>query len=203
MNGSQLKLFSEPIATSYPYKPGDWVKLKRKPKTNGISLKRNDTVKITEVHPIDGSIKFWNDFCNCWDYLYPEDFKPTVCPTTSATIPLTVEPVVGQIETALTVEPVVGQSETALTVEPVVGQIDKAYGCNGWLESHYKIRREGKQHSINCPEPGCTGPYNMYRWREGKRQRAKYCPANKSPAVRRALRNGEPVSEILKIINKS
>jgi len=36
---------------------------------------------------------------------------------------------------------------------------------------------------------------------DGKRQRAKYTPASKCPAVVKALRLGETVNEILKIIS--
>ena len=86
--------------------------------------------------------------------------------------------------------------EVKLTVEPVVGE-----ASNGWLESHYKIRVNGRQRSIKCPEIRCNGPYYSYRWMEGKRQRAKYCPTSKCPAVQKALAIGQPTSEILKIIS--
>ncbi|MEG5008557.1 hypothetical protein QUB17_33755 [Microcoleus sp. B5-C4] len=125
-------------------------------------------------------------------------------------VKLTVESVVGELVAAKPiVEPVVGELVAAKPiVEPVVGErknyynSDTGYSGNGWLESHYKIRVNGKQHSINCPEIGCTGPYYSYRWMEGKRQRAKYCPGSKCPAVRKALRSGEPISKILEIINQ-
>jgi hypothetical protein len=144
----------------------------------------------------------------------------TVEPVVGEASELTVESVVGEIP-ELTVEPVVGEI-TKPIVESVVGEIpelnaesvvgevtkpknywnyDKGYSSNGWLESHYKIRVDSRQRSINCPEIGCTGPYYCYRWMEGKRQRAKYCPASKCPAVRKALFLGQPVNEILKIIS--
>jgi hypothetical protein len=122
---------------------------------------------------------------------------------------LTVEPVFGEVP-ELNVESVFGEVPE-LTVKPVSGEVktpknywncDKGYSGNGWLESHYKIRRGGKQHSINCPEIKCTGLYYSYRWMEGKRQCAKYCPESKCPAVRKALRSGTPISKILEIINQ-
>ncbi len=129
---------------------------------------------------------------------------------------ITVESVVEQIS-EVTVESVVKQI-SEVTVESVVEQISKitvesvvepknywnsdGYSSNGFLESHYKIRVGGKQRSINCPEMGCTGPYSSYRWREDKKQRAKYVPNNKCPAVRRALKMGQPTDEILKIISE-
>ncbi|MEG5160253.1 hypothetical protein QUB37_07330 [Microcoleus sp. AT3-A2] len=227
MNSSQLSLFDTSAATGSAYKAGDWVKLRRKPAV-AAWVKRGEIFRISQVHPINGSLKFWNPHINQWDFLYPEEVKLTVEPVVEEISPaeqpiaepvvgeiaaakLIVEPVVGEVKTTqLTVKPVVGEI-AELTVEPVVGEVaatknyyncDKGYSGNGWLESHYKIRVNGKQHSINCPETGCTGPYYSYRWMEGKRQRAKYCPGSKCPAVRTALRSGEPISKILEIINQ-
>ncbi|MEG3842937.1 hypothetical protein [Microcoleus sp. herbarium14] len=207
MTCTQLSLFP-PAAVETTYKVGDFVKLRRK-SAHAACLKKGDIIQIEAVHPRDGSCKFWNDRTKSWGYVYPDDFTLVPPPEIDSVTPivesvveqiteLTVEAVVRQI-TELTVEPVVGQI-TKLTVEPVVEQIEKIYSKNGFLETHYKIRRNGKQHSINCPEIGCTGPYYSYRWREKKRQRAKYCPASKCPAVRKALAMGCPVAEILKII---
>jgi hypothetical protein len=172
-------------------------------------VKRGEVFQINQVHPIDGSLKFWNPHIKQWDFLYPEEVKLTVKPVVGEIPELTVESVVGEAP-ELTVESVVGEAPE-LTVESVVGKVktpknywncDKGYSSNGWLESHYKIRRGSKQHSINWPEIGCTGPYYSYRWMEGKRQRAKYCPESKCSAVRKALRSGKPISEILEIINQ-
>ena len=232
MNSSQLSLFNTNAATGNLYRAGDWVKIRKKPAT-AAWVKRGEVFQINQVHPIDGSLKFWNPHIKQWDFLYPEEVKLTVEPVVGEIPELTVEPVVGEIS-ELTVEPVVGEI-SELIVEPVVGEIpeltvesvvgevpeltvesvvgeiktpknywnwDKGYSSNGWLESHYKIRHGGKQHSIKCPEIGCTGPYYSYRWMEGKRQRTKYCPGSKCPAVRKALLLGQPISEILEIINQ-
>jgi len=197
MNSSQLSLFDTNTATGNVYRAGDWVKVRKKPAI-ATWVKRGEVFQINQVHPIDGSLKFWNPHIKQWDFLYPEEVK------------LTVEPVVGEIPEPI-VEPVVGEISQPI-VEPVVGEIknpknywncDKGYSGNGWLQSHYKIRRGGKQHSINCPEIGCTGPYYSYRWMEGKQQRAKYCPRSKCPAVRKALLLGQPISEILEIITSN
>ena len=183
MNSSQLSLFNTNTATGNLYRAGDWVKVRKKPAISAW-VKRGEIFQINQVHPIDGSLKFWNPHIKQWDFLYPEEVK------------LTVETVVGEAS-KLTVEPVVRET-SELTVEPVVGE-----ASNGWLESHYKIRINRKQRSIKYLEIGCTGPYYSYRWMEGKRQRAKYCPASKYPAVRKAIAIGQPVSEILKIINSN
>jgi len=193
MNSSQLSLFNTNTATGNLYRAGDWVKVRRKPAI-AAWVKRGEVFQINEVHPIDGSLKFWNPHIKQWDFLYPEEVKLTVEPVVGEASELKVEPVVGEAS-ELTVESVVGEAPE-LTVEPVVGE-----GSNGWLESHYKIRVNGRQRSIKCPEIRCNGPYYSYRWMEGKRQRAKYCPTSKCPAVQKALAIGQPTSEILKIIS--
>jgi len=101
-----------------------------------------------------------------------------------------VEPVFGEIP-KVTVESVVGEmpepivksvfgeievkQEVKQEVKPIVESVieevktpknywncDEGYSDNGWLESHYKIRVNGRQRSINYPEIGCTGPYYSY-----------------------------------------
>src|SRR4028118_153608 len=171
MNSRQLSLFNTNAATGNVYRAGDWVKVQKKP-AFAAWVKRGEVFQTNQVHPIDGSLKFWNPHIKEWDFLYPEEVKLTVEPVVGEASELNVEPVVGETS-ELTVEPVVGEA-SELTVEPVVGETS-----NGWLESHYKIRVNGRQRSIKCPEIRCNGPYYSYRWMEGKRQRAKYCPTSK------------------------
>src|SRR4028118_2251343 len=269
MNSRQLSLFNTNAATGNVYRAGDWVKVQKKP-AFAAWVKRGEVFQINQVHPIDGSLKFWNPHIKEWDFLYPEEVKLTVEPVVGEIPESIVEPVVGEIPESIVepvvgeipesiVEPVVGEIPESIVesvvgeipesiVEPVVGEIpesivesvvgeipesivesvvgevtepivesvvgkvktpknywncDKGYSSNGWLESHYKIRVDRKQHSIKCPEIGCTGPYYSYRWMEGKRQRAKYCPGTKCLAVRKALLLGQPISEILEIITSN
>ena len=205
MNSSQLSLFNTNAATGNVYRAGDWVKVRKKPAI-AAWVKRGEVFQINQVHPIDGSLKFWNPHIKQWDFFYPEEVKLTVEPVVGEIPEVKVESVIGEAP-ELTVEPVVGEAPE-LTVEPVVGEASKLTvepvvreASNGWLESHYKIRVNGRQRSIKCPEIRCNGPYYSYRWMEGKRQRAKYCPTNKYPAVQKALAIGQPTSEILKIIS--
>ncbi len=204
MNSSQLSLFNTNTATGNVYRAGDWVKVRKKP---GFAawVKRGEVFQINQVHPINGSLKFWNPHIKQWDFLYPEEVKLTVEPVVGEASKLTVESVVGEVS-ELTVESVVGETSELkvesvvgevpkVTVESVVGEVrtpknywncDEKYSSNGWLESHYKIRCGGKQHSIKCPEIKCTGPYYSYRWMEGKRQRAKYCRALQVPSSKKS-----------------
>ena len=200
MNSSQLSLFNTNTATGNVYRAGDWVKVRKKP-AFAAWVKRGEIFQINQVHPINGSLKFWNHHIKQWDFLYPEEVKLTVEPVIGEIPEAIVEPVVGEAS-ELTVEPVVGEA-SELTVESVVGETNKKYSSNGWLEAHYKIRVNGRQRSIKCAEIRCTGPYYSYRWMEGKQQRAKYCPGSKCPAVRKALLLGQPISEILEIITSN
>jgi len=213
MVSTQPSLFDTAIAeVENLYKAGDWIKVRKKPAI-AVWVKRGEIFQINAVSPKDGSIRFWNPYIDQWDFLYPDEIKLTVEPVVGEVAALTVESVVGEVAN-LTVESVVGEV-ASLTVESVVGEVPgltvesvvgEVKNCNsgnayGWIETHYKIRINGKQRSLTCPEIGCTGPYYSYRWMDGKRQRTKYCPAKKLPAVNRALQLGKPISEILEIIS--
>jgi hypothetical protein len=207
MISTQLSLFdtSTDLAGSC-YKAGDWVELKGKSK-NAAYLKRGDVVQVEAVHPVNGSVKFWNEHTQRGYFLYSEEIKLRVKPVFGEILEPIVESVFGEILEPI-VESVFGKV-SELKFESVFGEAsaknywncNKGYSDNEWLESHYKIRVDGKQRSINCPEIGCTGPDYSYRWIQGKQQRAKYTPTSKCPAVRKSLAMRQPISEILKIIS--
>jgi hypothetical protein len=88
MNSSQLSLFNTNAATGNLYRAGDWVKVRKKPAISAW-VKRGEVFQINQVHPIDGSLKFWNPHIKQWDFLYPEEVK------------LTVEPVFGKSQSQL------------------------------------------------------------------------------------------------------
>ena len=177
---TQLSPFDTSISEcGNSYRAGDWVKLRRKPRI-AASVKRGDIFEINAVHPKDGSMRFWNPHINQWDFLYPEEVK--------LTLPPKAEFVVGEV--------------VKETVHPKnYWNSNEGYTGNGWLESHYKVRVDGKQRSVNCPETRCTGPYSSYRWMDNKRQRSRYVSATKYMAVDRALKSGKSVSQILEIIS--
>jgi len=54
------------------YKIGDRVKLRKKPR-DAFSLKKGDVVKSAVVHPLDGSIKFWNERSERWEFIHPDE----------------------------------------------------------------------------------------------------------------------------------
>ena len=189
----QLELFAQPPPTPQ-YKTGDWVKTKRKP-TVAAWIKRGEVFKVNAVHPIDGSIQFWNPHINQWDFLYPDEVKACPAPTNVESVVENLSTVESVVENLSTVESVV---ENLSTVESVVENLSTT---SGWLDFHYKVRIDGKQHSTRRKQDKSTGPYYIYRWLEGKKQRAKYVPAKKMGEVYIAIGMNRPVAEILKIIS--
>jgi len=80
MVNAQLSLFDTTAAEAGSlYKAGDWVKLRRKPAI-AAWVKRGEIYKINRVHPIDGSLQFWNPFTNQWDFLYPDEVRLVPAP---------------------------------------------------------------------------------------------------------------------------
>ncbi|MEG4357909.1 MULTISPECIES: hypothetical protein [unclassified Microcoleus] len=220
----QLELFKSPVPTPL-YKAGDWVKTKRKPAV-AAWIKRGEIFRVNAVHPIDGSIQFWNPYINQWDFLYPDEVKtcptPTDVETVVENVPAVetvvenvpaVETVVENLSTVETVVENVPAVETVVenlstvesvvenlsTVESVVENVEAS--SSGWIDFHYKVRINGKQHSVRHHQDKCTGPYYTYRWLEGKKQRARYVPNKKMGKVYRAINMGQPTTEILKIIS--
>jgi hypothetical protein len=69
-NTAQLSLFN--VALQVSYKVGDLVKLRKKPIAASY-VKKGDVVQVAAVHPIDGSIKFWNERSERWEFVYPDE----------------------------------------------------------------------------------------------------------------------------------
>jgi hypothetical protein len=198
MVNTQISLFdtSTEVVESY-YKTGDWVQLKRKSK-NAAYIKKGDIVQVEAVHPVNGSIKFWNEHTQRYDFLYPEEIKLAVEPVFGEIPKLTVESVVENsavaesvVENSAVAESVVENSAVAESVveNPAVAESvvensaninsGSGYYSNGWFDFHYKIRIGGKQQSTRQEKAGCTGPYYTYRWLEEKIKRSKYVPSKK------------------------
>jgi len=80
MASAQLSLFDTAAAeVGTLYKAGDWVKLRRKPAI-AAWVKRGEVYKVNRVHPIDGSLQFWNPHTSDWDFLYPDEVKLAPAP---------------------------------------------------------------------------------------------------------------------------
>jgi hypothetical protein len=72
---TQLSLFDTPPAIRTLYKAGDWVKLRRKPSGDAAWVKRGEMFRIESIHPVDGSMRFWNPHVNEWGFLYPDEIR--------------------------------------------------------------------------------------------------------------------------------
>jgi hypothetical protein len=69
---AQLSLFDTATVIKPTYKVGDRVKLRKKPIAASY-VKKGDIVEVSAVHPIDGSIKFWNERSERWEFVYPDE----------------------------------------------------------------------------------------------------------------------------------
>ena len=72
MVSAQLSLFDTATVIKPTYKIGDRVKLRKKPIAASY-VKKGDIVEIATVHPIDGSIKFWNERSERWEFIQADE----------------------------------------------------------------------------------------------------------------------------------
>ncbi|TAF90508.1 MAG: hypothetical protein EAZ49_08320 [Oscillatoriales cyanobacterium] len=80
---AQLSLFATSPAVGTLYKAGDWVKLRKKPSSAAAWVKRGEVFRIESVHPVDGSMRFWNPHINEWGFLYPDEVSLVPAPNDS------------------------------------------------------------------------------------------------------------------------
>ena len=74
MVSAQLSLFDTATVIKPAYQVGDLVKLLKKPSAASY-VKKGDSVEISAVHPIDGSIKFWNERSERFEFIYPDEIS--------------------------------------------------------------------------------------------------------------------------------
>jgi len=172
VSSAQLSLFDTATAeVGSLYKPGDWVKLRRKP-TIAAWVKRGEVYKVNRVHPIDGSLQFWNPFTNEWDFLYPDEVK-------LAPAPLVVEdvlpPPVDSVSPASTLadtEYTVEVADTEYTVEVA----DTEYTVEV-ADTEYTVEvaeDDSVSKAISTYQPRGTarsGTYFRFSYRDGSRMR--------------------------------
>jgi ribosomal protein S17 len=63
----QLSLFDTASVIQPAYKIGDLVEIRKKPIAASY-VKKGDVVEIAAVHPLNGSIKFWNERSERWEF---------------------------------------------------------------------------------------------------------------------------------------
>ena len=80
----QLSLFDTATVIQPTYKVGDLVKIRKRPIAASY-VKKGDIVEIVAVHPLNGSIKFWNERSERWEFLHPDEIGSMVSPDDSPT----------------------------------------------------------------------------------------------------------------------
>jgi hypothetical protein len=78
----QLSLFDTASVIQPAYKIGDLVEIRKKPIAASY-VKKGDVVEIAAVHPLNGSIKFWNERSERWEFLHPDEIGSIVPPADS------------------------------------------------------------------------------------------------------------------------
>jgi hypothetical protein len=124
---AQLSLFNITAVIKPAYEVGDRIRVKKKPIAASY-VKRGDFVEIAGIHPIDSSIKFWNERSERWEFIYPDEISSIVKSTADSVTPVEVavtesiasEPAVDSVTPA---EVVVTES---IAPEPAVDSVTPA-----------------------------------------------------------------------------
>jgi hypothetical protein len=212
ISGAQLSLFDVAKTVATNYQVGDRVKLRKKPLAASY-VKKGDIVEIAAIHPLDGSIKFWNERSERWEFVQSEEIARVVDSVTS------VEPVVtestllpGNIDSVTSVEPVVTEStlppgniDSVTSVEPVVTESTLPPGNDDFLALN----------AISTYRPRGTargGEYFRLSYREGERVRHIHIKGGNTDSpiaqakvqeVRSLLAAGESPAAIAKLLRSS
>jgi hypothetical protein len=80
----QLSLFDTATVVKPTYKVGDLVKIRKRP-IGASYVKKGDVVEIVAIHPLNGSIKFWNERSERGEFLHPDEIGSIVSPDDSPT----------------------------------------------------------------------------------------------------------------------
>jgi hypothetical protein len=77
MVSAQLSLFDTATVIKPIYKVGDLVKLRKKPMAASY-VKKGDIVVVDAIHPVDGSVKFWNERSERWEFVQQDEISITI-----------------------------------------------------------------------------------------------------------------------------
>jgi len=77
MISNQLSLFNKAAVIQPAYKIGDRIKVRKKPIGTSY-IKKGDIVEVAAVHPLNGSIKFWNERSECWEFIHSDEIACVV-----------------------------------------------------------------------------------------------------------------------------
>ncbi|MEG4572654.1 hypothetical protein QUA56_08110 [Microcoleus sp. N3A4] len=164
ISSAQLSLFDTATAeVGSLYKAGDYVKLKRKPAI-AAWVKRGEIYKINKVHPIDGSLQFWNPHTNEWDFLYPDEVTLAPAP-----------PEIDSVSPASTISDTEYTAESADT-EYTAESADTEYTAES-ADTEYAVEPvdiDSVSRAISIYSPRGTarsGEYFRFSYRDGSRMR--------------------------------
>ena len=77
MISTQLSLFNTAAVIQPAYKIGDRIKVRKKPIAASY-IKKGDIVEVAAVHSINGSIKFWNERSERWEFIHSDEIDRVV-----------------------------------------------------------------------------------------------------------------------------
>jgi hypothetical protein len=130
-SGAQLALFDVTKTVATSYKVGDLVKLRKKPLAASY-VKKGDIIEVAAIHPLDGSIKFWNERSESWEFVQPEEISRVVDSVTPVEFAVT-ESNSPANDSVTPVEPAVTESnspanDSVTPVEPAVTESNSPAG---------------------------------------------------------------------------
>jgi len=108
-SGAQLALFDVAKTVATSYKVGDLVKLRKKPLAASY-VKKGDIIEVAAIHPLDGSIKFWNERSERWEFVQPEEISRVVDSVTPVEPAVTESTLLPADNSVTPVEPAVTES---------------------------------------------------------------------------------------------
>jgi len=165
-SGAQLALFDVAKTVATSYKVGDLVKLRKKPLAASY-VKKGDIIEVAAIHPLDGSIKFWNERSESWEFVYPEEIGRVVDSVTPVEPAVTESTLPPAVDSVTPVEPAVTEStlppavDSITPVEPAVTESTLPLAGDDYLAlnavSTYRPRgtaRGGKYYRLSYKDGG-------------------------------------------------
>ena len=92
---AQLSLFDTAAVIKPAYQVGDRVKIRKRP-IAATYLKKDDIIEVSAVHPINGSIKFWNERSERWEFIHPDEIGSIFKSESATDSPTPAEMAVGE-----------------------------------------------------------------------------------------------------------
>jgi hypothetical protein len=200
MVSQQLSLFDTATVVKPTYKVGDLVKIRKRP-IGASYVKKGDVVEIVAVHPLNGSIKFWNERSERWEFLHPDEIGSIVSPADNYDSVSTDKAQI--VDTEYTVPP--ADNDSVTPVEPVVTEYTVP---PAEFDDSLALR------AISTYEPRGTarsGQYFRLSYRDGARVRHIHIRGGNTDSpiaqakvqeVRSLLASGVPPAEIALLLKK-